>query len=254
MNPMTTEIPVLPRSDTVGEFAEVTAAILAGGLGTRLRSAVSGCPKGLARVGKRPFLAYLFDQLLAAGTRDVVVCTGYLGDQIPRLFGESYGTLRLSYSRELGSLGTAGALRLALPLLKSNPVLVMNGDSYCDVNLREFWIWHGKRRAEATLLLATISDPERFGQVQIDGDGKVIAFKEKDGFVGSGRINAGIYLLSQNLLAEIPVNRAVSLEREIFPHWVGRGLYGFHSETRFIDIGTPESYARAERFFASLAK
>lgn len=247
-------MPILSRSDTADEFAEITAAILAGGLGTRLRSSVSGCPKVLAKVGKRPFLAYLFDQLLAAGIREVVVCTGYLGDQIPRIFGESYGTLRLSYSRELTPLGTAGALRLALPLFKSNPVLVMNGDSYCDVNLREVWVWHGNRQADATLLLATVLDPERFGQVQIDWDGKVIAFKEKDGRVGPGWINAGIYLLSQNLMAEIPANRAISLEREVFPRWVGRGLYGFHSEAKFMDIGTPESYAFAERFFASLAK
>jgi NDP-sugar pyrophosphorylase family protein len=247
--------PNLRRSDTADKFAEITAAILAGGLGSRLRPAVTGRPKALADVGERPFLAYLFDQLIVAGTKDVVVCTGYLGDQISRIFGESYGALRLSYSQESIPLGTAGALRLALPLLNSNPLLVMNGDSYCDANLREFWLWHGNRQAKATLLLAKTLDTERFGQVQLDPDGKVTEFKEKGGSQGSGWINAGIFMLGRDLLAAIPANRAVSLERELFPHWVGRGLYGFQSEGRFMDIGTPEAYARAQSFFPTgLAK
>ena len=254
---MPTEIstPNLPRSYAAGEFAEVTAAILAGGQGTRLRPAVTGRPKALANVGERPFLAYLFDQLIAAGTKEVIVCTGYLGDQIPGIFGESYGTLRLNYSREVTPLGTAGALRLALPLFNSNPVLVMNGDSYCDANLREFWLWHRNRQAKATLLLTRTVDTERFGHVQIDRDGNVTDFQEKGSSHGWGWINAGMYLLSRDLLAEIPADRAVSLEREVFPRWVGRGLYGFRSEARFMDIGTPEAYACSESFFATgLAK
>ena len=233
------------------DLTVVTAAILAGGLGSRLRPAVSGRPKVLANIGKKPFLTYLFDQLLAAGARDVVVCTGYLGDQIRMIFGESYNTLRLNYSKESTPLGTAGALRLALPLFNSNPVLVMNGDSYCDANIREFCFWHGRRQANATLLLTKIFDTERFGQVKVDVDGKVTDFKEKSRGQGPGWINAGIYLLNRDLLEEIPVNRAVSLETEIFPSWIGRGLYGFQSEARFMDIGTPEAYSSAQSFFTT---
>ena len=233
------------------ELTAVTAAILAGGLGSRLRPAVSGRPKALANIGERPFLTYLFDQLLAAGARDVVLCTGYLGDQIRMIFGESYNTLRLNYSQESTPLGTAGALRLALPLLNSNPVLVMNGDSYCDANIREFWFWHERWHSNATLLLTKVFDTERFGQVKVDTDGKVTDFKEKGSGQGSGWINAGIYLLNRDLLEEIPVNQAVSLEREVFPSWIGRGLYGFQSEARFMDIGTPEAYSSAQSFFAT---
>jgi D-glycero-alpha-D-manno-heptose 1-phosphate guanylyltransferase len=233
------------------ELTAVTAAILAGGLGSRLRPAVSGRPKALANIGERPFLTYLFDQLVAAGARDVVLCTGYLGDQIRMIFGESYNTLRLNYSQESIPLGTAGALRLALPLFNFDPVLVMNGDSYCDANLGEFWLWHGARHARASLLLSKVLDTERFGQVQVDRGGKVTDFKEKGTGQGVGWINAGIYVLSRDLLAEIPANRAVSLEREVFPNWIGRGLYGFQSESRFMDIGTPEAYASAQSFFAN---
>ncbi len=249
---MPTEIstPNPRRADAAREFTQVTAAILAGGAGSRLRPAVTGRPKALANVGERPFLTYLFDQLVAAGARDVVLCTGYLGDQIAMIFGESYDTLRLDYSQESTPLGTAGALRLALPLFNSNPVLVMNGDSYCDANIREFWFWHGSRQANATLLLTKIFNTERFGQVKVDADGKVTDFKEKSSGQGPGWINAGIYLLNRDFLEEIPANRPVSLEKEIFPAWIGRGLYGFRSEARFMDIGTPEAYAGAQSFFA----
>jgi D-glycero-alpha-D-manno-heptose 1-phosphate guanylyltransferase len=204
------------------ELTAVTAAILAGGLGSRLRPAVSGRPKALANIGERPFLTYLFDQLLAAGARDVVLCTGYLGDQIRLIFGESYNTLRLNYSQESTPLGTAGALRLALPLLNSNPVLVMNGDSYCDTNIREFWFWHGRRQANATLLLTKIFDTERFGHVKVDVDGKVTDFKEKSSGQGPGWINAGIYLLNRDLLEEIPAKRNFAGMDRSWPLWLSK--------------------------------
>jgi D-glycero-alpha-D-manno-heptose 1-phosphate guanylyltransferase len=241
--------PDLPRDAAKLEL--ITTAILAGGSGSRLRPAVAGRPKALASVGARPFLVYLFDQLVAAGVTDVVLCTGYLGDPIRTRFGESYGTLRLSYSQESSPLGTAGALRLALPLFKSNPVLVMNGDSYCEANLREFCLWHATRDSDASLLLTKVFDTKRFGQVQLAPDGRVTAFQEKGKGGKPGLINAGIYLISRDWLEEIPRHRTVSLEREVFPLWIGRGLYGFPSESRFVDIGTPESYASAQSFFAS---
>jgi NDP-sugar pyrophosphorylase family protein len=165
------------------------------------------------------------------------------------MFGESYGTLCLRYSRESAPLGTAGALRLALPLFKSDPVLVMNGDSYCGADLTTFCLWHAARHSHASLLLTKISDTERFGQVQVGPDGKVTAFQEKGSGQNPGWINAGIYLIDRDWLEEIPLDRAVSLEREVFPTWIGRGLYGFQSEARFVDIGTPESYAGAQSFF-----
>jgi D-glycero-alpha-D-manno-heptose 1-phosphate guanylyltransferase len=239
------------QPEAVFELMDVNVAILVGGVGSRLRPAVAGCPKTLADIGGRPFLTYLFDQLIAAGVRDVVLCTGYLGDQIPMIFGQSYGTLRLNYSQESIPLGTAGALRLALPLFKSKVVLVMNGDSYCEANLKEFWVWHGRWHANATLLLTKVSDAQRFGRVLLGADGTVTDFQEKGSGNGRGWINAGIYLLNRHLLTEIPANRAVSLEREVFPAWIGRGLYGFQSEARFVDIGTPEAYASAQSFFAT---
>src|SRR4028119_1495914 len=107
-----------------------TAAILAGGLGTRLRAVVSDRPKVLAKVQERPFLAYLLQQLARSGIKSAVLCTGYMGEQVKIAFGDSCDSMRLLYSQETSQLDTAGALRLALPLIQSSSVLVMNGDSF----------------------------------------------------------------------------------------------------------------------------
>jgi len=232
------------------ELIEVTAAILAGGLGTRLRAVVADRPKVLAEIGGRPVLAYLLDHLADGGVRDVVLCTGYLGEQVQATFGDSYGRLRLVYSQESSPLGTAGALRLALPLVKSDSLLVMNGDSFNEVDLRAVWTWHGAQGAEATLLLAEVPDTTRYGRVRLDADGLVQGFDEKNDTGGPGWINAGMYLLNHRLLATIPAGRAVSLEREMFPAWISGGLYGYRNNGRFLDIGTPDDYALAESFFA----
>ena len=232
------------------DLRDVTAVILAGGLGTRLRPVVADRPKVLAEVHGRPFLAFLLDQLAAAGIRDVVLCIGYRGEQVRAAFGEAYGALRLRYSQESRLLGTAGALRLALPLLHSDPVLVMNGDSFCEADLASFTRWHRRRGAAATLLLARVPDTGRYGRVELDAEGRVLRFEEKGSPGGPGWVNAGVYLLSRRLLSTIPAGRPVSLEREVFPAWIGRGLYGHRSTGRFLDIGTPEAYATAEAFFA----
>ncbi len=136
-----------------GEPAGVPVAILAGGLGTRLRPAIGEHPKVLAEIDGRPFIAYLLDQVAAAGFRDVVLCVGWRAEEVERALGSAHGPLRLRYSREPEPLGTAGALRLALPALTGETVVVMNGDSYCDTDLVAAWRWHCGRASEATLLL-----------------------------------------------------------------------------------------------------
>jgi len=165
-------------------------------------------------------------------------------------FGDSYGGLRLIYSQELSPLGTAGALRLALPLFESDPILVMNGDSVCQADLGVFWNWHQTKDANATLLLSQVLDVQRYGRVQVSEEGLVLCFDEKGSKSRPGWINAGIYIITRSLIEMIPVGCAVSLERDMFPSWVGRGLYGYQSQGRFLDIGTPESYAQADALFA----
>jgi D-glycero-alpha-D-manno-heptose 1-phosphate guanylyltransferase len=230
-------------------LSHITAAILAGGLGSRLRPVVADRPKVLAEVGGRPFIFYLLDQLAAVSVQRVVLCTGYLADLVKDTLGETYGPMNLLYSREPSPLGTGGALCFALPLLESETVLVLNGDSFCEANLRAFCLVHCLRRAQASLLLAEVTDTGRFGWVELDGEGRITGFLEKGKATGSGWVNGGIYLINRSLLDTIPPQQIVSLEQGIFPAWIGRGLYGFRIDGRFLDIGTPESYAAAEEFF-----
>ena len=237
----------------MSRLSEISALILAGGLGTRLRPVVADRPKVLAEIHGRPFLSYLLDQLADAGVRYVVLCIGHLGEQVRAAFGDVYGPLRLAYSQESSPLGTAGAIRLALPLLRSDSVLIMNGDSFCEADLNAFWDFHCAKEANGSLLLTRVPDATRYGQVRVDDSGHILSFEEKGAHTGPGWINAGIYLLTKLLIRTIPPDRAVSIEREVFPSWLGSGLYGYMGGGRFLDIGTPESYALAEKFFASSA-
>ena len=242
-------------------MADIIGAVLAGGLGTRLRSVVSDRPKVLAVVRGKPFLAHLLDQLVEAGVVRVVLLTGYKGEQIQEAFGSRYKGLPLAYSMEPAPLGTAGALRFALPQLVQNSaqagagaargVLMLNGDSCCRADFAQFRAFHERERADASLVLAHVADASRFGKVETSNDHRLEAFREKQQTNGAGWINAGIYLLKPELIAEIPADRPVSIEREMFPQWLRtRRLLGFQSNGAFLDIGTPESYQAAEEFFA----
>ncbi len=234
-----------------GSLKEVTGAILAGGLGTRLRPRIADRPKVLAPVRGRPYLAYLLDQLAGAGVRRVVLLTGYLAAQVRAAFGATYAGMSLAYSVEPVPLGTAGALRRALPAISSPTCLLLNGDSYCEAPLADFRDCHARRAADASLVLTHLEDCSSFGRVCVTSDGRVLRFEEKPQAGGPGWINAGIYLIQRALIETIPPDRPVSLERDLFPEWVGRGLWAFPSGGRFLDIGTPDSYGRAEAFFSA---
>lgn len=239
-----------PTRPTRGKLTEITAVILAGGPGTRLRQVMADRPKVLAEVGGRPFITFLLDQLAAAGITRVTLCTGYLGEQIETAFGSRYKNITLTYSREPSPLDTAGAIRQALPLLGTGPVLVMNGDSFCDADFHAFWAAYCSKGVEGMLLLTEVPDTTRFGRVQTDASDRILLYSEKGSATGTGWINAGVYLLSHTLLRLIPADRRVSLEREMFPNWVARGLYAWCVRAPFIDIGTPDAYLNAERFMA----
>ncbi len=233
-------------------LADITAVILAGGLGTRLQSVVEDRSKVMAEVAGRPFLTYLLDQVEATGIRCVVICTGHHGAHLEEVLGSQYGTMQLVYSREESPLGTGGALRQALPLVPSDPMLVMNGDSYCSMNLCELFAAHQQRGAVGTIALCEMADSGSYGTVTLDADGRIAAFREKDAVAGPGWINAGVYVVTRELVKSMPADRAVSLERETFPTWAGHGLYGHASDCELMDIGTPDRYELAQTFFVSL--
>jgi D-glycero-alpha-D-manno-heptose 1-phosphate guanylyltransferase len=230
----------------------VWGMILAGGMGTRLRAAVSDRPKVMALVRGRPFIAHLLDQLASAGIRNVVLCTGYMADRVERELGAKHGPIRLLYSAETTPLGTGGALARAASMCQSDQVLALNGDSYCGADLTRLWQSHMENHARATLQLARVGDTSRYGHVRLELDGRVAVFEEKGSASGPGWINAGIYCLSRSVLGDIPRDKTVSIERDVFPSLIGHGLFGVMSDAPLLDIGTPESYAQADAFLAGL--
>lgn len=211
---------------------------------------VADRPKVLALVNGRPFLSYLLDQVASSGITHVVCCVGYRGEQVQEYFKNNYAGIRLSYSQEESLLGTGGALRLAIPKVESETVLVMNGDSYLDLPIRDFWKFHHERGANASMALTNQPDTARYGRVSLTPDKRITGFEEKGSISGPGWINAGIYLFSTKMVRAIPTGRVISLEREVFPGWIDQGFFGYQAVGRFLDIGTPESYAQADELFS----
>lgn len=232
------------------QWADVTAVILAGGLGTRLQPVVGDRPKGLATVAGRPFLAHLLGQLASQGIRRVVVSTGHGADQIRESLGTAWGGTSIGYSHESQPLGTGGGLRLAAEGIAAPTLLVLNGDSFCRTDFAAVLDDFRRHGRKPTLLLVRVPDVSRYGRVECDAAGTIARFEEKAAASGPGWINAGVYVLDRMLVAGIPSGRAVSLEREVFPAWLAAGLRGYRCDADFLDIGTPESYARAAEFFA----
>lgn len=229
---------------------DVPALILVGGLGTRLRSVLNDRPKPLAPVGGRPFVTFLLDQLQAAGCRRVTLCTGYRSQQVAEAIGSRFGSLEVTYSVEPEPLGTGGAVRLAMSQAPGELFLVMNGDSYVNCSLGEFFEWHRAHGCPGSLVLTRVADAGRFGTVEVDEAGRIQSFREKEGLSRPGWINAGVYLLPRRWVEALPAG-PMSLERDGFPVWLRDGLGGFAREAAFLDVGTPETLAQAEAFFAA---
>lgn len=231
--------------------------ILCGGLGTRLRDALSDKPKVLAPVGGRPFLDYLLEHLGKQAFRDIILSTGYMGDAVAQFAGDGdKWDLEVQYARELEPLGTGGALRYAVEKYNvQTPFLALNGDTFFAGSLQRLVDFHIlKLNALASIALVSVKQADRYGTVLYDSNtGSVSNFVEKRvRNVGSAWINAGVYVLEPQLFKDL-TKENVSLERDIFPGIIGKGLYGCpFEETAFLDIGTPEDYSRAEAFLNRL--
>jgi mannose-1-phosphate guanylyltransferase len=214
---------------------------------------VGDTPKLLAAVAGRPYLEHLLDWLQGFGARRVVLGLGHRAEAvIAHLRAHPRPNLALATVVEPQPLGTAGAIRLARPELASDPVLVINGDSFADADLCAMLARHRDSGARGTVLCAQVPDAGRYGRVAVDRASFIEAFVEKDAaFAGPALVNAGIYLLSAALLDEIAAGAAVSLERDVFARLPAGSLAAFAGDFGFIDIGTPESLARAGSFFAA---
>lgn len=226
-------------------LANIDVAVLAGGLGTRIRGVLGDTPKVLAPVAGRAFLGHLLDYLSTYGARRVVLCLGHLADRVTAWLarGDSAGAMDVVCQIEPRPLGTAGALGYVRKELRSSMVLVVNGDTFLDADLRAFVASHRLSGAEASVLCVSVEDAARYGRVEIGPDSRIRRFVEKA--PGSGTINAGVYLFSSAFLDRIIAEGAVSLERDVLEKAPPGSLHAHVAKARFIDIGTPESLAAA---------
>jgi len=224
------------------------AVLLVGGFGTRLRSVVPNVPKPLATVGEKSFLELPIYQLRSQHIRRLVFCTGYLAAQTEEHFGDGHKwDVSIQYSRESQPLGTAGAVKLAQSYLRgADEFLVMNGDSFMEVNFDHLLKFHRDRAAIVSMAVRRVENAGRYGTVRLESDCRVTGFLEKTGNETPGVVNAGVYVFNHKVLQNIPEGPC-SLEKDVFPKLLEHGVFGLEQQGVFIDIGTPEDYARAQQ-------
>ncbi len=234
------------------EIGVLDAAILCGGLGTRLRAAVPDLPKALAPVGGRPFLEILLAHLAASRLRRFVLCAGHRADELMAAAPGLCHSGEIVISRETAPLGTGGALRHALPLLRGDRFFALNGDSLCPIDLGRLLAFHRARRARVSVGLAPAERSSEGGVVRLGLDERIEAFDEKGSVRAGAFTNVGVYVIEREVFDSPSWPAAFSLEHDVFPALVGRGLYGFAQADGFVDIGTPERWRGAGAALAAL--
>ncbi len=220
------------------------AILLAGGLGTRLRSVVSDRPKPMALIEGRPFMEYVTRELTRSGITDIIFAVGYKGSMVEEYFGNGEGFgFHASYAYEETLLGTAGAIKNAGKLIREERFFVLNADTFYQIDYRRLARQQDEQKLDMALVLRRVPDVSRYGQAILDSQGFLAGFNEKSDEACEGTINGGIYLMKRELLDEIPEGK-VSLENEMIPRWLKekRPMGGFVNDGYFIDIGIPEAY------------
>lgn len=219
------------------------AILLAGGLGTRLKSVVSDRPKPMALIDEKPFMEYVVHELSRHGIDDIIFAVGYKGSMVEEYFGDGSGFgVRVSYAYEEELLGTAGAIKNAGRLATEDRFFVLNADTFYQINYGRIIKLQQDEDLDMALVLREVPDVSRYGEAVLTGQ-TLTAFNEKTTEARPGTINGGIYLMKRELLEDIPEGK-VSLENEMIPKWLkeGRRLGGIVNDGYFIDIGIPEDY------------
>jgi NDP-sugar pyrophosphorylase family protein len=220
--------------------------VLAGGLGKRLKPKTGDTPKVLAAVRGTPFLDILFQNLSSEGFKRVILCTGYKAQEIEDRYRTSKFNLDIQFSREEAPLGTGGAFKLAKSKVQSPVFLGLNGDCFCSVSFRDFVCFHQKQKALASLVLTKLDDKGDFGSVALNDKKQIISFQEKVHLASSPLVSVGIYCFQKEIFDLMPPRNAFSIEHDFFPKLINKGFYGFVTEHKFLDIGTPDRYEQAQ--------
>lgn len=224
------------------------AIILAGGLGTRLRPVVPELPKPMAPVNGRPFLEHQIEYWMMQGVTRFILSAGYKHELIQAHFGDHFHGAEIAYALEQEPLGTGGGLLVAIQEIQgTEPFLILNGDTFVEVELAELRRQHDQKRAEITLVLRQVERNTRYGSIQMAEEGRIVAFHSEPSDCCT--INAGVYLACKSAFDGLGwrAGQKVSLEQDLFPAMLqaGKSFYGFVASGAFIDIGIPEDYFRA---------
>ncbi|OGH61939.1 MAG: hypothetical protein A3G34_14375 [Candidatus Lindowbacteria bacterium RIFCSPLOWO2_12_FULL_62_27] len=226
------------------------AVILAGGQGTRIRHLIPNIPKPMVETAGRPFVESVVRLLRDQGIERIVFSTGHRAEVLETFFGDGRTwDMRIVYLRDPVPLGTGGAVRHALREVRSDRFLVLNGDSYCRFDVDSMVSVHEKTRAGVTIWLARSDRIAESGRVDIREDGTVTGFLEKPADPQAGFVNAGVYLFDRQAAETIPDGKTVSLEHDVFPNLVGRGLSAVPGPHPLLDIGTESGLQAAAAFF-----
>ena len=228
---------------------DIDVVVLCGGLGTRLHSVVDDRPKSMVEINGKPFLDILIEYIAHYGFIRFILCTGYKGDSIKRYYESKNGKWKFLISEEKEPLGTAGAIKKAESFIKSDIFLVVNGDSLCEMDIKEFLKFHVRKGAFISIVLTSIGNSLDCGVIRLNKDQKIISYSEKVPIRGDGFVNAGIYFFNRKVLEEIRSGEKLSLEYDIFPGILDKGAYGYVTKKVLLDIGTPERLERARDYF-----
>jgi D-glycero-alpha-D-manno-heptose 1-phosphate guanylyltransferase len=224
------------------------AIVLAGGLGTRLRSVISDLPKPMAPVNGKPFLHYIFQYLVKQQIKEVVLAVGYKHETICDFFGDAYAGISIKYSLEEEPMDTGGGIKQAFEQVEG-AAFVINGDTFFDVELSALYQFYKDTGCDLALSLKQLQNFDRYGTVKVDGQGRIIQFDEKK-FIAEGLINGGVYYLHKNLFEKTGSSGKFSLEKDVLEKYAGTlKFYGKTFPGYFIDIGIPEDYQKAQHDF-----
>lgn len=227
------------------------AVVLAGGLGTRLRGRIADLPKPMAPVAGRPFLEYLLDRLVLAGTESIILSVGYRAEIIQNHFGNAYRGVPLKYAYEEQPLGTGGALAHAVNGLDDDPVLALNGDTLLQLDIHELTRWYAKAPEPLAMVLRQVNDAGRYGAIRLEDD-RVTGFEER-GVSAPGMINGGVYIFRPNMFWSLGLTGRFSFEVDVLQKHCHRlRPRAFITDAYFIDIGIPEDLDRAGQEMAHL--
>jgi D-glycero-alpha-D-manno-heptose 1-phosphate guanylyltransferase len=184
---------------------------------------------------------------LSEGFRRFVLCSGYQKEQVRSFFADQ--PYEVVFSEEEKPLGTGGAIKHALPHIESSSFLVLNGDSLCPTNYQDLMAYHRAKGGVMTVVLTKPLAGEDYGAIMLDGNGRILEFREKSAAREGGYINAGIYVMNHDILSMMPPAEKFSLEYDLMPKAIGNGCYGFVTDGVLVDIGTPERYVHAQTLF-----